>query len=122
MKNILSIVLLMLSVGTSSFAQEPMQRSEGPRTPEEWATRQTEMMARRLNLSEDQKTKVHDVNLKTAKQNEKFGGQKDSVNFKAVQQAKDAAYKKILNEDQFKQYEEMKARRGEFRRERHQEQ
>lgn len=52
MKNLFLIALLFISLG--SFAQA---------TPEERATNQTNRMKTELNLTDDQYTKVYDINL-----------------------------------------------------------
>ena len=119
MKKILGLFIMIAGMAVSAFAQEQQgDRPMQPRTPEERATRQTEMMTRMLSLSEEQKTRVYDVNLKSAKQNEKFREAKDTANIRVIQVARENAYKKILSDEQFKQYEEMKARRKEHRGER----
>ena len=81
------------------------------KTPEERAQRQTEMLSQKLNLTEAQKTKIYDVNIKTAKQMQKFREARDTANAKAIRVASDAAYKNILTAEQYAQYEELKQQR-----------
>ena len=112
MKKIFGTLILLAGLHLSSFAQEAANRPMmHQRTPEERATRQTEMLNRSVTLTADQRTQIYDVNLKTAKQAEKFKEDKDPANFRAIQDARENAYKKILTEEQFKKYEEVKAAR-----------
>jgi len=106
MKKTASVFLLLAALYTTSFAQD----RPAP-TPEQRAERQTEMMGRMLSLTPEQKTKIYEVNIKAAKQSGKFSGPADSTNFRVIQEARENAYKKILTEDQYKKYEETKARR-----------
>lgn len=111
MKKIFGTLVLIAGLSLSSYAQEAGGPMRTKRTPEERATRQTAMVDRAVKLSDDQRTRIYDVNLKTAKQAEKFGGPADSTNFRMIQEARENAYKKILTEEQFSKYQEVKAAR-----------
>ena len=105
-KAVCFIALLLLSA--SSFAQ----RGELG-TPEERATRMTARMKEKLNLSADQETPVAAINLKYAKQNQALmesGGRnlRTARQAQAVMKKKDEELKKVLNADQYKQYQAIK--------------
>ncbi|KAA9356470.1 hypothetical protein [Larkinella humicola] len=100
------VALLLFSV--SSFAQ----RAELG-TPEERATRMTARMKEKLNLSAEQETPVAAINLKYAKQNQALletGGRnlRTARQAQAVMKKKDEELKKVLNSDQYQQYQAIK--------------
>ncbi|WP_421825463.1 hypothetical protein [Larkinella sp.] len=110
-KTVCFIALLLLSA--SAFAQ----RGELG-TPEERAARMTARMKEKLNLSAEQEAPVAAINLKYAKQNQALmetGGRnlRTARQAQAVMKKKDEELKKVLNVDQYQQYqaikEEMKA-------------
>ena len=111
MKTLLLGLLLLSGLIFKASAQEQQQK----RTPEERAQRQTEMMAEKLSLTEAQKTKVYEVNMKTMKQMQKFREANDTANVRAIRVASDAAYEKILTPEQYQQYEQIKQQRMERR-------
>ena len=115
MKKIMLGILLVAGVQFTGFAQEAEQQPRQMRTPEERAQRQTEMLAQKLTLTEDQKKKIYDVNFKTAKQMQKFREAHDTANVRMIRTASDAAYQKILTPEQYKEYETMKQNRMEHR-------
>lgn len=92
------------------------------RTPEERAARQTEMMTRKLSLTEEQNKKVYEINLKSAQQMQTSFQAKDPKSMRAAREEKDAALLQVLTPEQGKRYEEMKKERQEHRREMMQEQ
>lgn len=105
-KAVCFVALLLLS--TSSFAQRPELG-----TPEERATRMTARMKEKLNLSADQETPVAAINLKYAKQNQALietSGRnlRTARQVQAVMKKKDEELKKILNADQYQQYQAIK--------------
>ncbi|WP_133299841.1 DUF4890 domain-containing protein [Larkinella punicea] len=105
-KAVCFIVFLLLSA--PSFAQ----RGELG-TPEERATRMTARMKEKLNLSAEQETPVAAINLKYAKQNQvliETGGRnlRTARQAQAVMKKKDEELKKILNADQYQQYQAIK--------------
>ena len=106
MKKILTAAALVLCVHSATFAQEA-------RTPEAHANRQTEMLTETLKLNEDQRTKIYEVNQKTAQQMQKSADEKNKGDMRAIQSTKDEAYRKILTAEQYQRYEEMKAKRRE---------
>lgn len=82
-------------------------------TPEQRAQLQTGMMKSKLQLSDEQTTKVAAINLKYAKQMEpviKGEGSKLSKyrEAKKINEQKDAELKQVFTEDQFSRYEKAK--------------
>jgi RecG-like helicase len=77
---------------------------------EERARVMTERMAYRLNLSEEQKEEVLAINLQNAKKREaEMQKHREEMNArKAEKNAQDEQIKKILTEEQRKQWEEIK--------------
>ena len=63
MKNLKSIAIAAILTGTAffSFAQE-----KEVKTPEQRATKRTEVLTKKLDLNAEQQTKVAEMNLKTA--------------------------------------------------------
>ncbi len=105
-KTVCFIALLLLSA--SAFAQ----RGELG-TPEERATRMTARMKEKLNLSAEQEAPVAAINLKYAKQNQSLletGGRnlRTARQAQAVMKKKDEELKKVLNADQYQQYQTIK--------------
>ncbi len=117
---IMTTVILFSSV---AFAQGPGSGGKrGGSTPEERASRQTEMMKDGLNLTSAQEPKVSAINLKYAKKMEDVRKIADTAamrkSVKSLNQQKESELKTILTAEQFKLYlkqmEEMKARRREM--------
>jgi len=106
MKKLLIVGALLFSVFTTVLAQERQMPS-----PEERAKRQSETLARRLSLTEDQKSKVHELFLHQAKttdslrtaSNGDFQGMRAKV--QPVQDATDKKIVALLNEDQKKEFQ-----------------
>ncbi len=77
------------------------------------ADRQTEMMCKRLNLTDEQKAKVQALNAKRAADFKKNAEQKKEQKADRKQQAQaqrkayDDEMKQILNEEQYKEYQQM---------------
>ena len=100
MKNIFLITLLFITLG--SFAQT---------TPEERATSQTNRMKTELNLTDDQYSKVYDINLGIIMKND---GIKNSTFTEEVkkevlqsnQQARKAMLKDVLTAAQYEKLEQ----------------
>ena len=113
MKKILLGFLFAAGLQITASAQD----APGPqmRTPEERAQRQTEMLSQKLSLTEEQRNKIYEVNMKTAKQMQKFREAHDTANVRMIRTASDGAYQKILTAEQYQQYEELKKQRMERR-------
>jgi|WetSurMetagenome_2_1015567.scaffolds.fasta_scaffold08537_2 periplasmic protein CpxP/Spy len=94
-----------------------MGEGRGQLSPEDMATRQTEQMGEYLKFTDEQKTKVYELNLSNAKKTQElrsgvsFRDMSDSERqafrekMNAQQEEKNQELKKILTEDQFKAYE-----------------
>ncbi|MDL2214844.1 DUF4890 domain-containing protein [Dysgonomonas sp. OttesenSCG-928-M03] len=117
MKTKLLSLLILLFVITGGLSAQRRQQA----SPEMRAKRQTETLAEKLSLSEEQKQKVYDLNLKYANQAESTrsnDGQDRRAQFRKQQEQKDAELKTILTDEQQKQYEDFKKENPEQRRRR----
>ena len=99
MKNLFLIALLFISLG--SFAQA---------TPEERATNQTNRMKTELNLTDDQYTKVYDINLGIIMKNDGINASTFSEEVKkevlqSNQQARKSMLKDVLTAAQYEKLE-----------------
>lgn len=99
MKNLFLIALLFISLG--SFAQA---------TPEERATNQTNRMKTELNLTDDQYTKVYDINLGIIIKNDGVKASTFSEDVKkevlqSNQQARKSMLKDVLTAAQYEKLE-----------------
>jgi len=117
MKKLLIICGLLFSVITFANAQDGQGRRGG--TPEERAKRQTETLAEKLKLSDDQKAKVSAIYLeqgaKMRKLRDSLGDDRTAwrgVMLKANEQA-DAKITAVLNDDQKKAFATWVAERKE---------
>ncbi len=106
MKNILySIVaLLFLSISAQTNAQPQHQKFSA----EDMSEKQTEMMKKELNLSDEQTTEVSAINLKFAKkmdeQRENSSGDRESMHeeMEKMREERNAELKEVLSEKQYK--------------------
>ena len=99
MKNLFLIALLFISLG--SFAQA---------NPEERATNQTNRMKTELNLTDDQYTKVYDINLGIIMKNDGINASTFSEEVKkevlqSNQQARKSMLKDVLTAAQYEKLE-----------------
>ena len=108
MKKLVMIIGLVVSV--ISFANA--QQHELPPAKDR-AELQTEMMTEKLELSEEQKEQVMEINLNTALEMDNVLKLTDKMakfkGLRAVTAEKDKALKAILNKDQYKSYQKMKS-------------
>ncbi len=104
-------VLLAMGLSFAGMAQKK------ERDPEEHAKKMTEKLAKKLELSEGQKTAVYEAHLELAKANKELKDER-----KAARQKFEATLKETLSEEQLKQLkamrEEMKEKRRAHRAER----
>ena len=112
MKNVVIALCFILLAGAAS-AQDT---GRAHKSAEERAKAQSDKMKTELALTDDQYTKIYDLNLKYAKKNEEIRGGTDDKMAKmkasqAAMQEKDAAVKAILDAGQYEMYEAMKADR-----------
>lgn len=101
-------MLLVFMAGITAFAQES-RKKERP-TPEERAQKQTEMMAKQLELSEAQKAEILAINLENAKIREaEMEARKSEMDSRREQmKAQDEAIKEVLTEEQRTKWVELK--------------
>lgn len=100
---LLFAVVLLSSVGV--IAQE-RQRA----TPEERAKRQTETLVKELGLTDDQKEKVYEINLKYAQPVDKTArANRDTrrEDLRKVSEERTVALKKVLDKDQQKKLDDL---------------
>ena len=113
MRALILTIAILIGVITSGYSQNTEGRQK--RTVEERANLMTESMAKKLNLSADQKAKVYQLNLDRARQMEKFRTENEKERKDKFEKQKqmradnDKKMEKILNADQLKIYHEMKA-------------
>lgn len=134
MKKLGILMLVLLFVGGTSFAQErgegkrPSKTTEQGRTqasPEEMMKKQTAKLVADLKLNKDQEAKITAINKKYMdKQSADFSKMKDASDAErtkmrearnAVQAEKDKEIKAVLTKEQVKLYEEMQKKREEAR-------
>jgi hypothetical protein len=123
--SILIIMIFIASGGTAYAQQNGTGKGDGTgggygsSTPEERATRLTEMMKEQLKLTAAQEPKVSAINLKYAKKNQEVRAIADTAQRRktaiANESARDGELKGVFTASQYKEYlklkEEMKARR-----------
>lgn len=123
MKKLLIICGLLFSVVTFAQAQEGQGQRQGGRgmgTPEERAKRQTEQLAEKLKLSDDQKAKVSAIYLEQgtsmAKVREEAKGDRAAMTaaMTKANEATDTKITALLNDDQKKAFATWKEERKEL--------
>lgn len=116
MKRLIFTAMLFISMGTMAFAQQQDSTKRVRKTPEEKAQQLTDALAKKLSLTADQKTKIYTINLdgiKKAKENRVKGQKPDRAVMKASMEERDSLISGVLNDDQRKTYQELKAKRAE---------
>lgn len=104
------ILALAVLVGGTALAQQQQQKKER-KTAEERATAQAQKMATKLGLDDNQKTKIHDINLGIAQKNDairenaSLSREQKMAQLKENQDARNAQYKEVLTSDQYAKYE-----------------
>lgn len=96
MKNRILVALMIGAFAMSTMAQQP--KKEMP-TAEERAGKHTEMMTKKMGLTDDQTKKVGDINLKFAKKMDEMKKMMEKA-----KSAKDAEMQAVLTPEQYKQY------------------
>jgi len=108
------ISFVAAAVMTMAFTNLTAQsKSLKDSTPEQRAKMQTEWMKTKLALNSSQTRQVYDLNLQYAKKNDPIlqsneGKMAKFKKLKAIQQEKSSVLSKILTDEQFKKYQEMK--------------
>lgn len=116
-----TIVMLTMLLGSLSVSGQDRQRQD--LTTEEKAEMQTNMMADKLSLTEDQKTLVYEINFKYAAEMETImqeGRTRETMRkLRDMSGRKDEELKSVLDEGQYSQYltlkEEMRQKMKERR-------
>ncbi len=126
MKKIFLITLMIFSL--SSFAQK-QGRPANPKSPEEKSARQTEELTKRLSLNKEQIEKIKLINLESDKKMKDLRDQKLAdkkammVKHKQINENRALEIKKLLNDNQKKEFDKMiqerKSKMKEDRSERH---
>lgn len=117
MKKIIFTALLFMGLATVGFSQDRPQREK--KTPEERAQLMTDHLAKKLSLSDKQKSEIYKINLDRAKEMDKSMAKTSAERKQAFEQQKkqfeasDEKINKVLTDDQKKSYAELKAQRME---------
>jgi hypothetical protein len=112
MKTLL-FILFGLWVGQNGFSQMSLNSVKNGNygTPQERAQQQTDDMSKGLQLTTEQRAKVHLLNVKYAEQTERevvkteLGAWSKYRKIMSIQSAKDKELQPILTADQFKKYQ-----------------
>lgn len=114
MKKLLIIALALIGSMGASWAQNSMAPAKGKRTSEQRAEAFTKRMTKNLELDAAQQERIKAINLERFKQlDEARAGQAESrkevaSKVKSINEIYVTNLKGVLNEDQFKKFEEMK--------------
>lgn len=106
--------LIVIAVTCMAFSHLTAQsKSLKDSTPEQRAKMQTEWMKTKLALNSTQIKQVYDLNLEYARKNDPVLKSNDSKlakfkKLKALQKEKSSFLSKVLNEEQYKKYQEIK--------------
>lgn len=138
MKKLVAMMALGMLVAGSAYAQETSQKEKKQRTEhrakkgtriqkadtEARATKQTEMMAKRLELSDAQEKELQVLNMRRTQELQALKVKYDKSDArneaqraerKAIQERWHADMKEVLNEKQYAQYKaDRKKKRGKF--------
>lgn len=123
MKKVFLSALLLTGFAAAGFAQERGDRERrmerAQRNPEEMVQKRVDTLASRLNLSEEQKEQVYDLNLNRVKARQAW---RDEYNdelrsrlqeYRKTREADEAKMKEILTEEQYAQYQELRKEESE---------
>jgi len=113
-------MILALCLGMYGTSQAQNGWEGRNMTPEDRATKQAQRMTETLQLNADQKQKVYDLSLETAKQMQELRSSGDHDAMKDVKEKNDTKMKGILTADQYTKYQEMRAERMQKMQERQQ--
>lgn len=103
----LVLILAFLAVSVSSFAQN--KESKTTKSPEERAKITTERMKTSLNLSDEQSSKIYDLNLQRFKDHKEFKESKSKVDSDRKNKRNEYknSLKSILTEEQYNSMKQM---------------
>jgi len=110
--------MLMLTSRQSAAAQDSTDLRN--LSVEERAEKQTELQAEKLQLNEEQREAMHDINLKYARKVEELrqGGRsfRTMRKIKALRKDKEKEIKEVLTDEQYKEYQALQEEmRNQFR-------
>ena len=113
MKKLLMMLLITASIAGTAMAQG---KGKAPKSPEERATKRTEVMAKKLKLNPEQVSKVKDINLATAAKVDEIRGRYATEakkkgmgkELKAAREERETQLKSILTDEQWKAYQTAK--------------
>jgi len=114
MKKILSGAILFIGLGTMAFAQQADGKKTHNYSPEKRAEKITAVMAKKLSLSDEQKTKVYAINLENVKKRDADRSARmaeERTARKASMQKQDEQIINVLNAEQKTAYENFKKER-----------
>lgn len=108
MKNLLVLLIIVASYALPASAQATREQLKNS-TPEQRAQKMTDWMKTNLQLSDEQATSVHAINLKYANENESLRGDTSArrekyKKLKDTQESKDEELKGALTAEQFSTY------------------
>ena len=113
MKKIVLMLALVTGIGYAATAQEA-QKTRTKVTPEQRAERQAERMKEALQLTEDQKKAIYELNLQSANKIKAYKKDQRDANkdqFKKMRDEREAKMKSILTPEQYEKHQAMKAER-----------
>ncbi len=102
-----ALTFATLLITTCAMAQNRQEKL----TPEESAKRQTEMLTKSVDLSEDQSKKVYDIYLKYAEKGEEIRKEKSDDMRKEMlenNEKRDSEINNLLSDEQKKKFEKLK--------------
>ena len=116
MKKVLVTLALAAAFAVSATAQDARpkgDRKEFRKNPEARAQHMTKMMDKKLNLTDQQEAAIQRVNMDAAKD---MQGSLEAVasnreKMKAVNERREAEFRRILTQEQFASYQQLKAER-----------
>lgn len=103
----LILVLVIISISFTGFAQD--KDSKTKKSPEEIARIPTERMKTSLNLSDEQSSRIYDLNLQKIKDRKEFKENKSKLDGERKRKASEYknSMKGILTEEQFNKMKKM---------------
>lgn len=113
MKKMMIAAVLFISMSTMAFAQQRNGRKEH-KTPQERAQKTTDMLATKLSLSEEQKSKIYAINLENIRGMEADRQQRRQAEMKLMKEAmdrKDEQITSLLDDAQKSTYQNLKKER-----------
>ncbi len=103
---------MVAAITVTAQPQGGGQRQGGQQgTPEEMAKMMVERMTKQLSLTEDQQTKIYDINLKFMEERNSSGNERPSrEEMEAAREGMTVKIKEVLTDEQAAKYEEQMAK------------